>query len=61
MSANNMTVDDAVALTTVKKRNFTRQYNACGKVTAFASTNPSIDAASNVKKHQEKLGKAYSE
>ena len=47
---NDISLDDAVALTTVKKRNFTRQYNACGKVTTFASANPSTDVAANVKK-----------
>ena len=43
----------------MKKRNFTRQYNACGKITSFASSNQSTDTAANVKKHQEKLDKAY--
>ena len=50
-----------MTLSTIKKRNFTRQYNACGKITAFANAMKTTDAAANVKEQQEKLDKAYGE
>ena len=41
------------------KRNFTRQVNNCGRSTAYATHHPTSDAASAVRKNQEKLDVAY--
>ena len=57
-------IDDVPTLKKVltsKKRNFTRQFNACGKATRFASVHPTPDAAEVIREHQSRLTKAYGE
>ena len=44
-----------------KKRNFTRQYNSAGKITAFSQNHPTSDTAAAIKQAQDRLTKAYGE
>ena len=44
---------------TVAKRNFTRKFNLSGRITAYATTTPSANAATEVRKVQARLDKAY--
>ena len=62
-SKGSETMDPAEAqrIVTFKKRNFTRQFNALGKLTAFAGANPSPYAITEIDKGREKLHKAYGE
>ena len=57
----NYTLEDATRALTAKKRNFTRQYNSAGKITAYATANPSADSVAEVRAVQDRLKKAYGE
>ena len=59
--AGQYTLEEATAQRTSKKRNFTRQFNNAGKITAFATANPSPAAATECKEVKERLTKAYEE
>ena len=62
MSVNDyVDVDALKTVLMVKKRNFTRFYNSCGKATKFATNHPTPDAANSVKETQLRLAKAYGE
>ena len=63
MSSQGNAIDptEAQRIVTIKKRNFTRQFNALGKLTAFAGQNPSSYAVSELNKCKEKFHTAYGE
>ena len=45
----------------VRKRNFTRNFNSCGKITQFTTAHPTSDSATAVKHCNDRLTKAYGE
>ena len=54
-------VEEARRVLTVKKRNYTRWFNILGKVTQFATTQPSQDAAAACHEKHARLTTAYDE
>ena len=58
---SSFTLEDGTKALMFKKRNFTRIYDNAGKITAFATTNPTNDVAIEVKRVQDRLSKAYGE
>ena len=60
-SAGNVEPDDARHMVTIKKRNFTRQFNGLGKLTQFAGQNPTPFAAAEIEASSKKLHKTFGE
>ena len=61
MSQGEMDPDDLRRTITYKKRNFTRHFNALGKLTAFADTHPSPYAVQEIEHTHTKLRRAFGE
>ena len=60
-TADQYTAKEATALRISKKRNFTRQFNNAGKITAYATANPSAEANTEIILVKDRLTKAYGE
>ena len=59
MATQESDIEEVKRALTAKKKNFTRQY--AGKITQFASTNPSPSAAAAVTAAKERVTRAYGE
>ena len=56
-----LAIDELRRTLIYKKRNFTRYFNAAGKVSGFGSRHPSSEAAFEVKEAQSRMAKAFGE
>ena len=56
-----ISIDELRRTLTYKRRNFTRFFNAAGKITAYGSQHPSSNAAAEVKATHARLTKAFGE
>ena len=58
---DSLTIEEALSLLTTKKQNFTHFYNNTGKITQFATSNPTTENAAEVQLVKACLTKAYGE